>query len=50
MLINAKASRVLLGDPGFHVLLARLDFLVVEGHSGEVDGRRHNDESNVVVL
>ncbi|KLC23432.1 hypothetical protein TB9_09390 [Xanthomonas perforans] len=50
MLVNAKASCVLLGDPAFNMSLAELMFLLVEGHSGGVDGRRHNDESNVVVL
>ncbi|SON94825.1 conserved hypothetical protein [Xanthomonas citri pv. fuscans] len=50
VLINTKASRVLLGDPSFHVLLARLDFLLVEGRSGEMDGGRHDDESSIEVL
>ncbi|KOR45021.1 hypothetical protein ADT25_09480 [Xanthomonas oryzae] len=50
VLINAKASRVLLGDPAFSMSLAELMFLLVKGHSGGVEGRRHNDESSVVVL
>ncbi|UYK67678.1 hypothetical protein NG831_05740 [Xanthomonas sacchari] len=50
MLINAKASRMLLGDPTFDMGLTELMLLVVEGRSGEMDGRRHDDESSVEVL
>ncbi|WHO91439.1 hypothetical protein [Xanthomonas campestris] len=48
--INAKASRVLLGDPAFDMGLAELMLLMVEERSEGVHGRRHNDESSVVVL
>ncbi|OOW66542.1 hypothetical protein Xant_21545 [Xanthomonas cissicola] len=50
VLINAKASRGLLGDPAFDMGLAELMLLMVEERSEGVDGRSHNDESSVVVL
>ncbi|MGY4891493.1 UNVERIFIED_CONTAM: hypothetical protein EX528_14325 [Xanthomonas axonopodis] len=50
VLIDAKASRVLLGDPAFDMGLAELMLLMVEERSEGVDGRRHNEESSVVVL
>ncbi|MCT8275833.1 hypothetical protein [Xanthomonas translucens] len=50
VLVNAKAGRILLGDPGFYMLLAQLAFLLVEGRSRGMDGRRHDDESSVEVL
>ncbi|ATS64260.1 MULTISPECIES: hypothetical protein [Xanthomonas] len=50
MLINAKASRMLLGDPTFDMGLAELMLLVVEGSGGEMDGKRHDDESSVEIL
>ncbi|APP86984.1 hypothetical protein E1J29_11125 [Xanthomonas hortorum pv. vitians] len=50
VLINAKASRMLLGNPAFNMGLAELMLLMVEERSEGVHGRRHNDESSVEVL
>ncbi|PPT30650.1 hypothetical protein XarbCFBP7614_03040 [Xanthomonas arboricola] len=50
VLVNVKASRMLLGDPAFDMGLAELMLLMVEERSEGVHGRRHNDESSVVVL
>ncbi|PPT93540.1 hypothetical protein XarbCFBP7408_21270 [Xanthomonas arboricola pv. guizotiae] len=50
VLINAKASRMLLGNPAFNMGLAELMLLMVEERGEGVHGRRHNDESSVEVL